>query len=137
MNDFVIRALSTLQALLIAAISGTILLAASAAFASEDSPFYFDESGKVQQHGYWSPSQSRPSFEELSQRQQEQRRYTNEWSNSEALRKNREMIDSYHAPKSVAPPPSSYDSGEQYLAFPGGGQRPRVCQKAFGTVYCN
>jgi hypothetical protein len=83
MNDLVSRAFDTLYALLVASIIGTILLGASAVFASDDSPFGFDESGKLYQRDTWSPIS--PNSRRTSEA--DQRNY-NDWVNSQTLRQN-------------------------------------------------
>lgn len=102
--SLVLRILDTLQALLSASIIGAILLGASAVFASDDSAFYFDESGKVQMNGAWSPGS--PNSNRYTE---EDRRQYNAWTNAETLRKNEALIDGYYGSKPVAPPSSSSD----------------------------
>jgi hypothetical protein len=100
-----LRILSTLQALLVAAIIGTIVLSASAVFASDDSAFYFDESGKVQMNGTWSPMS--PNSRRTTE---EDRRQYNAWTNAETLQKNGALVDEYYNQKSsTTPSPSSSD----------------------------
>ncbi|MBX3301581.1 MAG: hypothetical protein KF693_05135 [Nitrospira sp.] len=124
MNNFSLRMLATIVCVVFLVASALAELSQARA---DDSPFYFDESGRVQQHGYWSPTNRHAVGAE------EDRRQYNAWSNAEALRKNREMIDEYHAPKPVAPPsgPSSY------WIYPGPGEPARFCQPSFGQVICN
>lgn len=126
MNDLVSRAFDTLYALLIASILGTILLGASAVFASDDSPFGFDESGKLYQRDTWSPIS--PNSRRTSEA--DQRNY-NDWVNSQTLRQNEALIESYDRPSA----PSS--RGNQSFWFtPGPGERSRLCSQVGAQIIC-
>lgn len=116
---------------ILAAVFGMILLGVSAAVSADDSPFYFDDSGNVQQHGYWSPnSRSRPTYEES-------RRYQNDQMTRDALRQNEETIKGYHAP-SNSQAPSYTDKNPQWLVLPGPGEGlPKLCQRSGNMVYCH
>ena len=129
-GSILLRVMDTVQALLIASILGTILIGASAVFASDDSPFYFDESGKMQMNGTWSPI----SPDSRRTTDQDRRQY-NAWSNAETLRKNRELVEEYYS-KPSAPPSDSSSANAPYLVFPSPGERPRLCQRSFNNVYC-
>ncbi|MDK2745533.1 MAG: hypothetical protein NDI90_21735 [Nitrospira sp. BO4] len=96
MNDFISRVLT--------AVVVVVLLAGSAVFASDDSPFYFDESGKMQMNGTWSPMH--PNSRRTTE---EDRRQYNAWANAETLRKNEALVDEYYSPKPSAPPSGSSD----------------------------
>ncbi|MDK2742108.1 MAG: hypothetical protein NDI90_04280 [Nitrospira sp. BO4] len=94
--------LASTKTILVMAVAA-LLWVCTVVASADDGPFYFDESGKMQQHGYWSPnSRSKSDFET-------DRRMYNEWTNAETLRKNRELIDEYYSPKPSAPPSSSSD----------------------------
>jgi len=115
-DSFVLRVLSTLQALLIASILGTILLGASAVFALDDhGPFYFDEAGRIQQHGYWSPNARTGSDFETDRRQ-----YNNQLS-QDALKRNQETLEGYYSSTPAVPPSSS---GGSYWVSPGQNGKP-------------
>jgi len=127
-SPLTMRVLETLQLLLVASILGTILLAGSSVFA-DDSAFYFDESGRMQMNGYWSPnSRSKSDFET-------DRRMYNDQMNREALRQNEALIDSYHAPRSQQQPSYS-DPNPPFLVVPSPGAMPRLCQRSFNAVFC-
>lgn len=131
--SFVLRTFDTLIALLVVSILASILLGASVVFASEDSPFYFDESGKVQQHGHWSPML--PNSNRYTEA--DQRAYQ-DWRNAETLRKNDELIENYHAPKPIAPLPSywsTYGPPSDY-SVTGPDGRSQHCQQSFSRVIC-
>lgn len=102
--SLVFRILDALQVLLVSSIIGAILLGASAVFASDDSAFYFDESGKVQMNGTWSPGS--PNSNRYTE---EDRRQFNAWTNAETLRKNEALIDDYYSSKPAVSPSSSSD----------------------------
>ncbi len=111
MNDLVSRAFDTLYALLIASILGTILLGASAVFASDDSsPFYFNESGKIQTNDTWS------SISPNSRRTTEaDRRNYNDWVNNQTMRQNEALVDSYYSSPSVPPGLSPSSSADYWV----------------------
>ena len=121
------RTLAVLQTLLVASIIGSILIGVRA-FA-DDSPFYFDESGQVQQRSYWSPSA--PNSNRYTE---EDRRQYNAWSNAETLRKNDEIIQGYYNESAV--PPSTSSDNAPYLVYPAPGANPMLCQRSFDAVYC-
>lgn len=100
MSDLILRVLGAVQAFLVA----TVLLTGPAVFASgDDSPFYFDESGRMQQHGYWSPnSRSKSDFDT-------DRRMYNDHMNREILKQNEALTQSYYDSKPYAPPSGSSD----------------------------
>ena len=88
MNELVSAAFDTLLALLIASILGTILLGASAVFASDDdSPFGFDESGKLYQRDTWSPMS--PNSRRTTD---EDRGNYSDYVNSQTLKQNEALI---------------------------------------------
>lgn len=122
-----LRVMDTLQALLIASIIGTILIGASAVFASEDSPFGFDESGKLYQRDTWSPMSPN------SRRTTEQdRRQYNAWSNAQTLRKNEALVDEYYSSK-----PSALPSGSSDYWITGADGRSQWCRSiATRQVIC-
>ncbi len=112
MNDLVSRAFETLQALLIASILGTILIGASSVFASDDSPFGFDESGKLYHRDTLSPMS--PNSRRTTE---EDRRQYNAWSNEQTRRTNEALLDKYYSPKPSGPPSSP---GDYWVTGPDG-----------------
>lgn len=138
--DPLLRTIRVLQGVIVGAIVVAVLLVGSAVVASaDDQPFYFDESGQMQQHGYWSPNnRSRSDFDT-------DRRMYNQYQNQEVMKQNEALIDSYYSHKPelshrqpTAPP--AYGSGslnDQFLYFPSPGSAPRLCSRAGQAVYCN
>ncbi|MDR4470388.1 MAG: hypothetical protein MRJ68_19175 [Nitrospira sp.] len=127
MNIPIDRTLAVLQALLVAFIIGSILIGVRA-FA-DDSPFYFDEAGQVQQRGYWSPN-NRSTFDAETDRQA----YRN-YRNQEIVKQNEELIESYYSSKPTAPLSTGNDNAP-YLVYPAPGANPMLCQRSFDAVYC-
>lgn len=126
MNTLIGRTLTVPQTLLMASTLGAILISSGSIFA-DDSPFYFDESGQVQQRGYWSPD-NRSTFDAETDRQA----YRN-YRNQEIMRQNEELIESYYSSKPAAPPSTGSDA---FLVYPEPGAAPRYCQRSWDTVYC-
>lgn len=128
MNTLIGRTFAVPQTLLVASILGAILISSSSIFA-DDSPFYFDESGQVQQRGYWSPD-NRSNFDAETDRQA----YRN-YRNQEIMKQNEELIESYYSSKSTAPLSTGKDNAP-YLVYPAPGANPMLCQRSFDVVYC-
>lgn len=108
-----------------------VSLALADAFASEgsDSPFYFDESGSMQQRDYWSPNNRSRDYE--SDRQQYR-----QYQNQQTQRQNEALMDEYAAQSrhSIAPPRSS---SEQFLVYPDGRlDHPKLCTRTAIATYC-
>lgn len=114
--------LETLQAILVASILAVALLASSSAWA-DDQPFYFDERGQVQQRDY-SPSYS-PS------------RSDRDAMNREILRQNEALVDEYYNSNRSNQQPSWTDPNPLFTVVPGVGERSKLCQRSFSTIYCH
>ena len=114
----VTRILETLQVVLSASILGTILLGASAVFAEGDDS-----------HTYWY---------DKAESQSSHRSYSDEMSR-EATRQNEMLLDEYYSkkPNGYSSTPSYSNPNPPFLVFPGPGEKPRLCQRSFNSVYCN
>ena len=120
-RSFMMRVFDTLQALLIASILGMILLAGSAVFAEEDNS-----------HTYWHENdRSKSDFDA-------DRSFSQEQMNREARRQNEALLDEYYSrkPNGYSQSPSYSNPNPPFLVFPGPGEKPRLCQRSFNSVYC-
>ena len=126
---FITRAFDVLIVLLRVSIVDAVLLVASAVFASVESPFGFDESGKLYQRDTWSPMS--PNSNRYAE---EDRRQYNAWINAETLRKNEQLIQDYHGTKRSAPAYGSTNA--PFLVYPETGAAPKLCQRSFNSIYC-
>ena len=95
---------------------------------SDETPFFVDESGLVQQPNYWLPyvrSRSRSDFEIA-------RRLYNEQLTQDVLNRNQEIIQNYYSSKAIVPP-----AGSSFWFTPDPRAQTRLCTEVGTRMICH
>lgn len=120
--------------LLVAFILGMMLLVGTAVSHgavlsnSDETPFFVDEMGLVQQPDYWLPyvrSRSRADFEIA-------RRLYNEQLSQDVLNRSQETIQNYYSSKAMVPP-----AGSSFWVTPDPRAQTRLCTEVGTRMICH
>lgn len=95
---------------------------------SDETPFFVDETGLVQQPNYWLayiPSRARSDFEIA-------RRLYNEQLSQDVLNRNQEIIQNYYSSKAMVPP-----AGSSFWFTPDPRAQTRLCTEVGTRMICH